>query len=204
MSNRSARREKARKERHMSLRSGYIVALVLVIVGVIGAIFSIQKANEYENSTDKRVVTATVYDVETVTRKDDNGFRKMYWKAKLSYEIEGEIFKDSGLFENEVRVGDQKEIEFYRTPTGKYRIPRNTEHQFAKFLFIAIALIGVITAGLSKFVFSDPKRSTKHTRSRKTQRRRDRNYNAAEMTDPSRRSDRPHRRRRRRRSSEDQ
>jgi flagellar basal body-associated protein FliL len=209
MSKRAARREKARKERHLSLRSGYIVALVLVVVGIIGTIFSIQKANEYENSTDKRTVTATVYDLDTVTRKDENGFRKMYWKAKLSYEVEGEIFKDSALFENEVKVGDQKEIDIYRTPTGNYRIPRDSEQKLAKFLFIAIALVGVVTAGLSRFVFSEPKRSARRAGSRKKHRRRDQEYDTDEMTDLTdrqrvRRSDRPRRKRRTKRSSEDQ
>ena len=212
MSKRAARREKARKERHLSLRSGYIVALVLVVVGIIGTLFSIQKANEYENSDDKRTVTATVYDLDTVTRKDENGFRKMYWKAKLSFEVEGEIFKDSALFENEVKVGDQKEIDIYRTPTGNYRIPRDSEQKLAKFLFIAIAVVGVVTAGLSRFVFSEPKRSAKHSGSRKKHRRRDQYDDTDEMTDLDRssdrqrvrRSDRPRRRRRSKRSSEDQ
>lgn len=209
MSKRAARREKARKERHLSLRSGYIVALVLVVVGIIGTIFSIQKANEYENSDDKRTVTATVYDLDTVTRKDENGFRKMYWKAKLSYEVEGEIFKDSALFENEVKVGDQKEIDIYRTPTGNYRIPRDSEQKLAKFLFIAIAVVGVVTAGLSRFVFSEPKRSAKRAGSRKKHRRREQYDDTDEMTDLTdrqrvRRSDRPRRKRRTKRSSEDQ
>ena len=209
MSKRAARREKARKERHLSLRSGYIVALVLVVVGIIGTLFSIQKANEYENSDDKRTVTATVYDLDTVTRKDENGFRKMYWKAKLSFEVEGEIFKDSALFENEVKVGDQKEIDIYRTPTGNYRIPRDSEHKLTKFLFIAIAVIGVITAGLSRFVFSEPKRSAKRAGSRKKHRRREQYDDTDEMTDLTdrqrvRRSDRPRRKRRTKRSSDDQ
>ena len=209
MSKRAARREKARKERHLSLRSGYIVALVLVVVGIIGTIFSIQKANEYENSDDKRTVTATVYDLDTVTRKDENGFRKMYWKAKLSYEVEGEIFKDSALFENEVKVGDQKEIDIYRTPTGNYRIPRDSEQKLAKFLFIAIAVVGVVTAGLSRFVFSEPKRSAKRAGSRKKHRRREQYDETDEMTDLTdrqrvRRSDRPRRKRRTKRSSDDQ
>ena len=209
MSKRAARREKARKERHLSLRSGYIVALVLVVVGIIGTLFSIQKANEYENSDDKRTVTATVYDLDTVTRKDENGFRKMYWKAKLSFEVEGEIFKDSALFENEVRVGDQKEIDIYRTPTGNYRIPRDSEQKLAKFLFIAIAVVGVVTAGLSRFVFSEPKRSARRAGSRKKHRRREQEYDTDEMTDLTerqrvRRSDHPRRRRRSKRSSEDQ
>ena len=209
MSKRAARREKARKERHLSLRSGYIVALVLVVVGIIGTIFSIQKANEYENSDDKRTVTATVYDLDTVTRKDENGFRKMYWKAKLSYEVEGEIFKDSALFENEVKVGDQKEIDIYRTPTGNYRIPRDSEQKLAKFLFIAIAVVGVVTAGLSRFVFSEPKRSAKRAGSRKKHRRREQYDDTDEMTDLTdrqrvRRSDRPRRKRRTKRSSDDQ
>lgn len=209
MSKRAARREKARKERHLSLRSGYIVALVLVVVGIIGTLFSIQKANEYENSDDKRTVTATVYDLDTVTRKDENGFRKMYWKAKLSFEVEGEIFKDSALFENEVKVGDQKEIDIYRTPTGNYRIPRDSEQKLAKFLFIAIALVGVVTAGLSRFVFSEPKRSARRAGSRKKHRRREQYDDTDEMTDLTdrqrvRRSDRPRRKRRTKRSSEDQ
>ena len=209
MSKRAARREKARKERHLSLRSGYIVALVLVVVGIIGTLFSIQKANEYENSDDKRTVTATVYDLDTVTRKDENGFRKMYWKAKLSFEVEGEIFKDSALFENEVKVGDQKEIDIYRTPTGNYRIPRDSEHKLAKFLFIAIAVVGVVTAGLSRFVFSEPKRSARRTGSRKKHRRREQYDETDEMTDLTdrqrvRRSDRPRRKRRTKRSSDDQ
>ena len=209
MSKRAARREKARKERHLSLRSGYIVALVLVVVGIIGTIFSIQKANEYENSDDKRTVTATVYDLDTVTRKDENGFRKMYWKAKLSFEVEGEIFKDSALFENEVKVGDQKEIDIYRTPTGNYRIPRDSEQKLAKFLFIAIAVVGVVTAGLSRFVFSEPKRSAKRAGSRKKHRRREQYDDTDEMTDLTdrqrvRRSDRPRRKRRTKRSSDDQ
>ena len=209
MSKRAARREKARKERHLSLRSGYIVALVLVVVGIIGTLFSIQKANEYENSDDKRTVTATVYDLDTVTRKDENGFRKMYWKAKLSYEVEGEIFKDSALFENEVKVGDQKEIDIYRTPTGNYRIPRDSEQKLAKFLFIAIAVVGVVTAGLSRFVFSEPKRSAKRAGSRKKHRRREQYDDTDEMTDLTdrqrvRRSDRPRRKRRTKRSSDDQ
>ena len=209
MSKRAARREKARKERHLSLRSGYIVALVLVVVGIIGTLFSIQKANEYENSDDKRTVTATVYDLDTVTRKDENGFRKMYWKAKLSYEVEGEIFKDSALFENEVTVGDQKEIDIYRTPTGNYRIPRDSEQKLAKFLFIAIAVVGVVTAGLSRFVFSEPKRSAKRAGSRKKHRRREQYDDTDEMTDLTdrqrvRRSDRPRRKRRTKRSSDDQ
>ena len=209
MSKRAARREKARKERHLSLRSGYIVALVLVVVGIIGTIFSIQKANEYENSDDKRTVTATVYDLDTVTRKDENGFRKMYWKAKLSFEVEGEIFKDSALFENEVKVGDQKKIDIYRTPTGNYRIPRDSEHKLAKFLFIAIAVVGVVTAGLSRFVFSEPKRSARRAGSRKKHRRREQYDDTDEMTDLTdrqrvRRSDRPRRKRRTKRSSDDQ
>ena len=209
MSKRAARREKARKERHLSLRSGYIVALVLVVVGIIGTLFSIQKANEYENSDDKRTVTATVYDLDTVTRKDENGFRKMYWKAKLSFEVEGEIFKDSALFENEVRVGDQKKIDIYRTPTGNYRIPRDSEHKLAKFLFIAIAVVGVVTAGLSRFVFSEPKRSARRAGSRKKHRRREQYDDTDEMTDLTdrqrvRRSDRPRRKRRTKRSSDDQ
>jgi flagellar basal body-associated protein FliL len=209
MSKRAARREKARKERHLSLRSGYIVALVLVVVGIIGTIFSIQKANEYENSDDKRTVTATVYDLDTVTRKDENGFRKMYWKAKLSFEVEGEIFKDSALFENEVKVGDQKKIDIYRTPTGNYRIPRDSEQKLAKFLFIAIAVVGVVTAGLSRFVFSEPKRSSRRAGSRKKHRRREQYDDTDEMTDLTdrqrvRRSDRPRRKRRTKRSSDDQ
>ena len=209
MSKRAARREKARKERHLSLRSGYIVALVLVVVGIIGTIFSIQKANEYENSDDKRTVTATVYDLDTVTRKDENGFRKMYWKAKLSFEVEGEIFKDSALFENEVKVGDQKKIDIYRTPTGNYRIPRDSEQKLAKFLFIAIAVVGVVTAGLSRFVFSEPKRRARRAGSRKKHRRREQEYDTDEMTDLTdrqrvRRSDRPRRKRRTKRSSDDQ
>ena len=182
---------------------------MLVVVGIIGTIFSIQKANEYENSDDKRTVTATVYDLDTVTRKDENGFRKMYWKAKLSYEVEGEIFKDSALFENEVKVGDQKEIDIYRTPTGNYRIPRDSEQKLAKFLFIAIAVVGVVTAGLSRFVFSEPKRSARRAGSRKKHRRRDQEYDTDEMTDLTdrqrvRRSDRPRRKRRTKRSSDDQ
>ncbi len=209
MSKRAARREKARKERHLSLRSGYIVALVLVVVGIIGTLFSIQKANEYENSDDKRTVTATVYDLDTVTRKDENGFRKMYWKAKLSFEVEGEIFKDSALFENEVKVGDQKKIDIYRTPTGNYRIPRDSEQKLAKFLFIAIAVVGVVTAGLSRFVFSEPKRSARRAGSRKKHRRREQYDDTDEMTDLTdrqrvRRSDRPRRKRRTKRSSDDQ
>ena len=119
------------------------------------------------------------------------------------------VVVETGKNVTKVKVGDQKEIDIYRTPTGNYRIPRDSEQKLAKFLFIAIAVVGVVTAGLSRFVFSEPKRSAKRAGSRKKHRRREQYDDTDEMTDLTdrqrvRRSDRPRRKRRTKRSSDDQ
>ena len=164
MKKRASRRARARKERRLSRRSGYIVAALLVIIGILGAVFSGQRYREYQKSDDVRTVQATVLDVDTATKKDENGFRQTVWKTHLQYEVNGKTYKDSAVFETEVKVGGVEEIEVYRTPRGAYRIPRTSESRIARALFIGIALIGVLTAGLCTFVFAEPARPRKKRR----------------------------------------
>ncbi|MBQ9827671.1 MAG: hypothetical protein IJM62_03205 [Lachnospiraceae bacterium] len=150
MSRRSEKAERKKEKRKKLIRDAILTAafgVLFLILGIIGLRSNRAKYYDYKESTDIRTVDATVVSREVHTRKDDYGYEVYYWKADVSYTVDGREYTGTKEFSTEVSPGDVKKIEVYRTSEGEYRIPEvvsDTTYKMWKILYIAVTAVGAI------------------------------------------------------------
>lgn len=76
---------------------------------------------EYKKSADVRTVTARVIDYDIKSSDDEYDDYDEY-VTKLSYEVDGIKYTGKRTYYREVSIGDEKNVEVYLTPRGKYKM----------------------------------------------------------------------------------
>ncbi len=126
MSKRSERKARAEEKRRQQRKNGILVMLfaaLFLVLGITGIIRSRIAYRGYAESEDIRNVEADITYAEIHSRKNQYGRKENYWKADLQYEIDGTVYTGRTEFSAEVKKGDVRTVEVYRTPKGDYRIP---------------------------------------------------------------------------------
>ncbi len=131
--------------------AGLLLAVALFAAGVYGVVSSRMASREYKNSDDIRRVTAVVQYAKD-TSNDDADYYK-YW-AKLSFDVDGKIYKGSQTFYRELHTGDAVTVEVYRTSNGRYKLTPEGNPIHFLFYCIAIPVGGFITVAMASVVFT--------------------------------------------------
>ena len=159
MSKRSERKQRAeerKKEARRKLVRGAIIVIVfalsMLVLGVVGFISNRDKYAEYEASEDVRKVDAVVTSVETKSRKDEYGTKYYYYKAKVTYTVDGTEYNGVDEFDKQVKVGETVRVEVYKAKNGTFKIPEitnKTANQLYNILYIAVAVFGFVLVVIS-------------------------------------------------------
>jgi hypothetical protein len=126
MSKKSERKRRARVRKLKGALVTSLFGLFFLILGLIGYFSNRAKFMEYRNSEDVRMVEATVDYVDIRSRKGEYDKMEEYWKAKLKYTVDGKEYTGKFEYLDEVKKGDVKMVEVYRTKKGEYLIPEYT------------------------------------------------------------------------------
>ncbi len=123
-----------------------IFDIVAVICGLYGAFASLTGGMGYINSPDIRTVEADVVSVSIRYEKDDNGYDKGEWTAKLRYTVDGKEYTGKVTFSTAVYRGETVDIEVYKAPNGKYKISKiSTLGVIISVSVLIIGIMGLIT-----------------------------------------------------------
>lgn len=95
---------------------------------------------EYKKSADVRTVTARVIDYDIKSSDDE-------YVTKLSYEVDGIKYTGKRTYYREVSIGDEKNVEVYLTPRGKYKMKGDDDP-----LTFLLACIGIPAGLLLTFI----------------------------------------------------
>lgn len=154
MSKRSERKKRAeerKKEARKKLIQGAVITMVfaaaMLVLGIIGFISNRKRYEDYSSSPDVRMIDAQVTDVETKTRKDEYGKKNYYYKAKVTYVVDGTEYKGVDEFDDAVKKGDAVRVKVYRAKDGAYKIAAVTNETASKLyniLYICVAAFGAV------------------------------------------------------------
>lgn len=146
----SKKSERQKEKRKQTIRDACIVgviALIFLVLGIIGLVNHKSSYNDYKDSDDVRKVDAVITYVEVKSRKGDYDKKVYYWKADVEYEVNGEEFSGTTEFSTEVKKGDTRSIEVFRSKDGSYKIPEitnDTAYKIWSILYIGSIVLGVI------------------------------------------------------------
>ena len=119
-----------------------IFGLFIALLGIIGLSVLGLKYSEYKNSDDKRTVEAMVVSSDRRSKKVGKGTRT-YWKAELSYTVDGKEYSAVKNYDSEVRKGETVRIEIYHTKDGDYKPAAvTTDSEYKKWMIICSAVTG--------------------------------------------------------------
>ncbi|MBO4478636.1 MAG: DUF3592 domain-containing protein [Lachnospiraceae bacterium] len=162
MSKRSERKKRAeerKKEARKKMIQGAVItmvfAAVMLVLGIVGYVSNRDRYEDYSTSSDVRMVDAQVTDVETKSRKDEYGTKRYYYKAQVTYEIDGTEYKGVNEFDDEVKKGDAVRVKVYLAKDGTYKIPAVTNETASKLnniLYICVAAFGAVLLLIGLFV----------------------------------------------------
>ncbi len=154
MSKRSERKKRAeerKKEARKKLIQGAVITMVfaaaMLVLGIIGFISNRKRYEDYSSSPDVRMIDAQVTDVETKSRKDEYGKKIYYYKAKVTYVVDGTEYKGVDEFDDAVKKGDAVRVKVYRAKDGAYKIAAVTNETASKLyniLYICVAAFGAV------------------------------------------------------------
>ncbi len=154
MSKRSERKKRAqerKKEARKKLIQGAVITMVfaaaMLVLGIIGFISNRKRYEDYSSSPDVRMIDAQVTDVETKSRKDEYGKKNYYYKAKVTYVVDGTEYKGVDEFDDAVKKGDAVRVKVYRAKDGAYKIAAVTNETASKLyniLYICVAAFGAV------------------------------------------------------------
>ena len=143
------RRERAREKRRNTIKNAILVGafgLFFLVLGILGIVISRSKYNDYKNSDDIRTVEATVLSSDIHSKKMKGERPEDYWKAKLSYNIEGKEYNAVKDYYSEVKKGDTVKLEVYHTKDGDYKpatVTTDDEYKLWNIIYIASAGLGL-------------------------------------------------------------
>lgn len=168
MSKRSERKKRAeerKKEARKKLIQGAVITMVfataMLVLGIVGYISNRNRFEDYSSSSDVRMVDAQVTDVETKSRKDEYGTKYYYYKAKVTYAIDGTEYKGVNEFDDEVKKGDAVRVKVYKAKDGTYKIPEvtnETANKIYNILYICAAAFGAVLLLISIIVLIPSKK----------------------------------------------
>lgn len=154
MSKRSERKKRAqerKKEARKKAIQGAVITMVfaaaMLVLGIIGFISNRKRFEDYSTSPDVRTIDAQVTDVETKSRKDEYGKKNYYYKAKVTYVVDGTEYKGVDEFDDAVKKGDAVRVKVYRAKDGAYKIAAVTNETASKLyniLYICVAAFGAV------------------------------------------------------------
>ncbi|MBO7515664.1 MAG: DUF3592 domain-containing protein [Lachnospiraceae bacterium] len=154
MSKRSERKKRAqerKKEARKKAIQGAVITMVfaaaMLVLGIIGFISNRKRYEDYASSPDVRMVDAQVTDVETKSRKDEYGKKNYYYKAKVTYVVDGTEYKGVDEFDDAVKKGDAVRVKVYQAKDGGYKIAAVTNETASKLyniLYICVAAFGAV------------------------------------------------------------
>ncbi len=154
MSKRSERKkrvEERKKEARKKLIQGAVITMVfaaaMLVLGIIGFISNRKRYEDYSSSPDVRMIDAQVTDVETKSRKDEYGKKNYYYKAKVTYVVDGTEYKGVDEFDDAVKKGDAVRVKVYRAEDEAYKIAAVTNETASKLyniLYICVAAFGAV------------------------------------------------------------
>ena len=162
MSKRSERKkrvEERKKEARKKLIQGAVITMVfaaaMLVLGIIGFISNRKRFEDYSSSPDVRMIDAQVTDVETKSRKDEYGKKNYYYKAKVTYVVDGTEYKGVDEFDDAIKKGDAVRVKVYQAKDGTYKIPAVTNETASKLyniLYICVAAFGAVLLLIGLFV----------------------------------------------------
>lgn len=140
--------------KNKSRKTGQFIGEVLIgllfLFAVVGlflwSVNRIVSSIEYKKSADVRTVTARVIDYD-IKNSDDEYDDYDEYVTKLSYEVDGIKYTGKRTYYREVSIGDEKNVEVYLTPRGKYKMKGDDD----PFTFL-LACIGIPAGLLLTFI----------------------------------------------------
>ena len=148
---RKKRAEERKKEARKKAIQGAVITMVfaaaMLVLGIIGFISNRKRYEDYASSPDVRMVDAQVTDVETKSRKDEYGKKNYYYKAKVTYVVDGTEYKGVDEFDDAIKKGDAVRVKVDRAKDGAYKIAAVTNETASKLyniLYICVAAFGAV------------------------------------------------------------
>lgn len=140
--------------KNKSRKTGQFIGEVLIgllfLFAVVGlflwSVNRIVSSIEYKKSADVRTVTARVIDYD-IKNSDDEYDDYDEYVAKLSYEVNGIKYTGKRIYYREVSIGEEKNVEVYLTPRGKYKMKGDDDP-----LTFLLACIGIPAGLLLTFI----------------------------------------------------
>ncbi|MBR5349007.1 MAG: DUF3592 domain-containing protein [Lachnospiraceae bacterium] len=176
MSKRSERKKRAeerKKEARKKLIQGAVITMVfataMLVLGIIGFVSNRNRYEDYSSSSDVRMVDAQVTDVETKSRKDEYGKTYYFYKAKVTYTIDGTEYKGVNEFDDAVKKGDAVRVKVYKSKDGTYKIPEvtnETANKLYNILYLCVAGFGAVLLVIGIIVLI-PKQEKKEQKGQK-------------------------------------
>lgn len=126
------------------------VGLALILISVIGIRTHNSLWNEYNHSTDVRIVEAEVTYVSYHTVKEDKlgdpNYKRPEWRAKFQYTIDGKTFTGKETYHSKVQPGDKVKVKVYRNKKGDYR-PRPNIFSQTQVTIMNVVCYGILVVG---------------------------------------------------------
>lgn len=140
--------------KNKSRKTGQFIGEVLIgllfLFAVVGlflwSVNRIVSSIEYKKSTDVQTVTARVIDYDIKSSDDEYDDYDEY-VTKLSYEVDGIKYTGKRTYYREVSIGEEKNVEVYLTPRGKYKMKGDDDP-----LTFLLACIGIPSGLLLTFI----------------------------------------------------
>lgn len=82
----------------------------------------------------------------------ESGTKYYYYKAKVTYTVDGTEYNGVDEFDTQVKVGETVRVEVYKAKNGTYKIPEitnKTASQLYNILYIAVAVFGFVLIVIS-------------------------------------------------------
>ena len=171
-----------------------LIGIGLMVAGIAGIVTSLAAADDYDNSSDIRMVDAVI---ERIERSEEvigekskgnnklmvdniNTFLETLHKMKVSYVVDGETYggrydvttysdsQERDQFYHQLKVGDTISVEVYRSRNGEYKIV-DEEGPVNFLLYCAAIPVGLVITAAMIYDMVRPKEEPTNGKKKKKQ-----------------------------------